>query len=321
MLQLGPHKQSAATVLSGMAMGVDGRRPDLAARLAAEDGLLPALASFAQRASGLQAGAAAHALAIIARVGGTGIASLVGRTEGAIPALVRALRQGFHVRVSSLTLDALRTIAAASPQDLGRRILDAGAADAAVAAVARTQSGLAPPQAAVAADVLAAMQLPHSAGALLLRLADLDAATVTAALAGPLASGGTAASAFARDLLAAAPLSLGPAAIEALVRQAEAAAQARARAAALEALAAASAAEADAARPRLCAACGQQREAAGAGRLRPCAGCSGEGPAGRVLYCGADCQRAHWPAHRAYCKQAAAGTAAAAKAAAPGGVS
>ncbi|GBF88839.1 hypothetical protein Rsub_01740 [Raphidocelis subcapitata] len=79
----------------------------------------------------------------------------------------------------------------------------------------------------------------------------------------------------------------------------------------------ADAAEADAVRPHACTGCGLQGESAGAGRLRPCAGCSGKGPAGRVLYCGADCQRAHWPAHKAYCKRAAA--AAAADEAAPGG--
>jgi hypothetical protein len=273
---------SAVCVLAGMVEGGDHlRRPNLASRFAAEDGLLPALAAFARRASGQEAIQAVHTLAIIACSGGDGLASLVDRTEGAIPALVRALREGEGTRVASTALDALLTIAAASPQHLGRRIQDAGAADAVVRLAARAHGGLAPPQAPVV----------DSAAALLKILAASQAAMVTAALAGLLARGGTAANAFARDLLAAAPLSLGPVAIQALARQAEAAAQGRARAAALEALAAASAAEADPARPRFCVACGQQREATGTGRLRPCAGCSGKGPAGRVLYCGADCQR------------------------------
>ena len=328
MLQRGPsdgYAINAANALANMAAGVDGLRADLAARLAAEDGLVLALAAFAQQCSSMHVVTAGHALAAIVACttqGGGDLASLVGRTEGAIPALVRALREADNAGVAIPAVGALDTIAAASPQDLGRRVLEAGTADAAVAAVARTHIGLAPAQAAVVANPSATTALTGYVADLLRTLAALDAATVTAALAGLLAPGGTAASAFARGLLAAAPLSLVPVAIEALARQAKAAAQVCARAAALQALAASSAAEADATRPRLCAACGRlQCAAAGAVRLRPCSGCNGRGPAGRVLYCGAGCQRAHWPVHKAYCKQAAAAAAAAAdaKGAAPGG--
>jgi hypothetical protein len=302
LLQHGPGDNAAlnaSRAVAGMAAGLDGLRPDLAARLAAKDGLLLTLAASAQRFSGLQASQAVLGLANIVACtpqGGSDLASLVGRTEGAIPALVRALREGDDDRLALLVMLALTTIAAAGPQDLGQRILDAGTAHAAVAVVALAHGGC--------ADALLASQLKASAAALLQTLTPLDADAVTATLASLLAPGGTAASAFARGLLAAAPLWLGPVAIEALARQADATAEARARAAALQALAAASAAEAAATRPRLCTACGRlQCDAAGGVRLRPCSGCSGKGPAGRVLYCGAGCQRAHWPVHKAYCKQ------------------
>jgi hypothetical protein len=294
----------AVHALSNMAVGVDGLRPELAARLAAEEGLLLGLAAFAQSSSGTAAASAAQTLAVLATAGDSDLANLVGGTEGAIPALVRALsREAGDATVVIAAMAALEAVAAASPERLGRRMLDAGTVAAAVAVVAGSQDGLAPQQAAVMAGC------PSPAAALkslLQTLATLDTAAVTAALAPLLAPSGTAASAFARDLLSAAPLSLGPLAIAALARQVEAAAQVRARAAALEALTAAAAVEADATRPRLCAACGLQGETVGAGRLRPCAGCTGKGPAGLVLYCGADCQRAHWRAHKAYCKKAAA---------------
>jgi hypothetical protein len=299
MLQRGGRGDSAARnaayALADMAVGLDGRRPDLASRIAAEDGLLPALAAFAQRSDGLEAGAAVRALAAVACAGGDDLTSLVGRTEGAIPALVRDLEEDGNTGFGILALVALRTIAAASPQDLGRRVLDAGAADVAAAAVFRTHGSLAQPRAAVVEDAWPDAELSVAAAELLQTLAALDAAAVTAALARLLAHCATAASTFARDVLTGAPLSLGPVAIEALARQVKARAQVHSRAAALEALAAAAAVEGDAARPRLCAACSLQRVAAGTGRLRPCAGCSGKGPAGRVLYCGADCQRAHRP--------------------------
>jgi hypothetical protein len=291
LLRRGPDNSPgyhAACVLCDMAAGDDGDRPDLAARVAAEDGLLPALAAFAHRTSSQEAIPAVRALAAIARAGGDRVASRVGRSAGAVPALVRALREGGGATVAIPALEALATIADASPPDLRLHILDAGAADAAVAAVARAHGRFAPPPTAGVADLLGVMRLGTFAGALLKFLAAVDAAAVTAPLARLLASSDAAQVAFARDLLAAPPLSMGPVALKALVRQAQAAAQARARAAALEALAAASAAEADAARPQLCAACGKQSKAAGAGRLRPCAGCSGKGPAGRVQYCGAD---------------------------------
>jgi hypothetical protein len=56
------------------------------------------------------------------------------------------------------------------------------------------------------------------------------------------------------------------------------------------------AAPAAAAPARACAACGVAPEPGGAVRLRLCAGCSA------VRYCSAECQRAHWKAHRAACK-------------------
>jgi hypothetical protein len=313
MLQWGAGDRGAyhaPCTIASMAVGVGGLRPELGARLAAEEGLVPALAGFAQSSSGADAVPAANALAAMASTGGEDLANLVGSTEGAIPALVRALsREAGGAKVASAAMTALEAIAAASPERLGRRVLDAGAVAAAVAVVAGSQDGLAPQQAPVyMAGPSPAVALKCAAD-LLQTLATLDTAAVTAALAPLLAPSGTAATAFARYLLGAAPLSLGPVAIAALARQVEAAAQVRARAAAVEALTAAAAVEADATRPRLCAACGLQREAAGAGRLQSCAGCRGKGPAGRVLYCGEDCQRAHWPAHKAYCKKAAAAAA------------
>jgi hypothetical protein len=309
MLQWGAGDRAAgfgACAIASMVVGVDGLRPELAARLAAEEGLVPALAGYAQ-SSGAGAVPAANTLVAMACAGGKDLTNLVGGTEGAIPALVRALsREAGGAKVEPAAMIALEAIVTASPERLGRRVLDAGAVAAAVAVVAGSPDGLAPQQ---AADMAGCPSPAAALKSLLQTLATLDTAAVTAALAPLLAPSGTAASAFTRDLLGATPLSLGPLAIAALARQVEAAAQVRARATVLEALTAAAAVKADATRPRLCAACGLQREAAGAGRLRPCAGCTGKGSAGRVLYCGADCQRAHWPAHKAYCKQAAAAAA------------
>jgi hypothetical protein len=304
----------AVRALESMAVGVDGLRPELAARLAAEEGLIAALAAFAQSSSGVAVAVqpvAARTLSAMACAGGNDLANLVGSTEGTIPALVRAISRevGDATIVPVLmAAKALEAIAATSPERLGRRVLDAGAAAAAMAVIAASLDALAPQQAAGVVDPSSAAAL-ESAASLLRRLATLDAAAVAAAIAPLLALSGTTASDFARAFLADAPLCLGPAAISALARQAEAAAQGRARAAALEALTAAAAVEADATRPRLCAACGVQQDAAGAVRLRPCAGCSEKGPAGRVLYCGVDCQRAHWPAHKAHCKKAVAAAA------------
>jgi hypothetical protein len=137
MLQRNPSDDCAvhaANALTGVAAGVDGVRPDLASRLAAEDGLVLALAACAQQCSSQYAVTAVRALAAVACAGGADLASLVGRTQGAIPALVRALREADDGGLAIIPLNALATIAAASPQDLGRRVLDAGAAGAAVAA-------------------------------------------------------------------------------------------------------------------------------------------------------------------------------------------
>ena len=297
MLQRGAGDGSAlhaVGALSRMVAGDDGVRQELAVCLAAEKGIVPALAAFAQSSSGMNTAVAARALSAMACAGGNDFANLVGSTQGTIPALVRALsREAGDAKAATMAAKALEAIAAASPERLGRRVLDAGGAATAVAVIAASLDALAPQQAAGVLDPQASSAAAlKSAAALLRRLATLDAAAVTAALALLLALSGTPASAYARALLGDAPLSMEPAAISALARQAEAAAQGRARTAALEALTAAAAVEADAARPRLCAACGVQQDAAGAVRLRPCAGCCGKGPAGRVLHCGADCSAA-----------------------------
>ncbi|GBF96935.1 hypothetical protein Rsub_09015 [Raphidocelis subcapitata] len=104
------------------------------------------------------------------------------------------------------------------------------------------------------------------------------------------------------QLLSSPPLSLPAEPVAVLARSADAAAALEARAVALEALARAAAGEA-LARPAACAACGQV--AGGGVKLAACAGCAG-GPAGRVAYCGGDCQRAARPAHRPYCQAVAA---------------
>jgi hypothetical protein len=45
--------RQAVCALESMAVGVDGLRPELAARFVAEEGLIPALAAFAQSSSGM----------------------------------------------------------------------------------------------------------------------------------------------------------------------------------------------------------------------------------------------------------------------------
>ncbi|GBG00050.1 hypothetical protein Rsub_12875 [Raphidocelis subcapitata] len=288
---------AAAAALLWMAADKNGdARPEVVRRIAAEGGLLPALAAAVQR-GGSAARDSIGVLTAVVSVGEEQLVRLLSAAEGVIPALVGAVRTSTVVATALNAANALGEIAATSPQDLGRRVLDAGAAEAAVEAIARGSG--------------------QAVTGLLQVLLAVDAAKVAAALATALPPPFTAATA-ARAVLASAPLSLGAVAIEALAHAAEAAAPLSARAEALEALALAAAAEADATRPRACAACGLQRESAGAGRLRPCAGCSGKGPAGRVLYCSRDCQRAHWPAHKAYCKRAAA-AAATAERSAPGG--
>ncbi|GBF92435.1 hypothetical protein Rsub_04539 [Raphidocelis subcapitata] len=287
---------AAVETLARMAVG-DGRcpRPDVLCRLAAEEGVLPALAAAAQ-SGGLVARESARVITAISTLPEEQIARMLCGVEGVVPTLVSVVRTSTDALTVRLAAYALKHIAATSPQDLGRRVLDAGAAEAAVEAMAREPD--------------------QAISCLLQALLAVDAAKVAAVLAAALPPPATVTTISARAVLASASLSLGPVAVEALAHAAEAAATLRARVAALEALASAAAAEADATRPHACAACGLQRESTGAGRLWPCAGCSGKGPAGRVLYCDADCQRAHWPAHKAYCKRAAA---AAAAQSAPGG--
>ncbi|GBF92436.1 hypothetical protein Rsub_04540 [Raphidocelis subcapitata] len=289
---------ASVEALAGMAVG-DGRcpRPDVLRRLAAEEGVLLALAAAAQ-SGGRVAHPSVRVLTAISSLPEEQIARMLCGVESMVPALVSVVRTSADALTVRFAAHALKHIAATSPQDLGRRVLDAGAAEAAVEAMARE-----PDQAM--SDLLQA-------------LLAVNAAKVAAVLAAALPPPATVTTISARAVLASASLSLGPVAVEALAHAAEAAATLRARMAALEALASAAAAEADATRLCACAACGLQRESTAAGRLWPCAGCSGKGPAGRVLYCDADCQRAHWPAHKAYCKRAAAAAAAAAQSA-PGG--
>ncbi|GBF89413.1 hypothetical protein Rsub_01985 [Raphidocelis subcapitata] len=293
----GDAASAAATALFYVAADRNGPRPELLRRLAAEEGVLPALAAAVQRGGDAAVGSLCL-LSSFAWVGEEQLVRLWSGAEGVLPALVSVVRTSANDGNVLYAADALEQIAATSPQDLGRSVLDAGAAEAVVQAMARGSDQV--------------------VSGLLQALLAVDAAKVAAVLAAALPPPFTAATIRARTALASAPLSLGSVAVEALAHAAEAAATLRARAAPLEALASAGAAEADAARPRACAGCGLQGESAGAGRLRPCAGCSGKGPAGCVLYCGADCQRAHWRAHKAYCKRAAA-AAAAAERSSPGG--
>ncbi|GBF89415.1 hypothetical protein Rsub_01987 [Raphidocelis subcapitata] len=288
---------AAASALLCVATDGSSPRPEVLRRLAAEEGVLPALAAAVQR-GGVTGPNSLCLLSAAVLVGEEQLVRLVSGAEGVIPALVSAMRTIADEATALYAARALEQIAATSPQDLGRSVLDAGAAEAAVQAMARGSDQ-------VVSGLLQAMLA-------------VDAAKVAAVLAAALPPPYTAATIRARTALASAPLSLGPVAVKALAHAAEAAATLRARAAVLEALASAAAVEVDAARPRACAGCGLQGNTAGAGRLRPCAGCSGKGPAGCVLYCGADCQRAHWRAHKAYCKRAAA-AAAAAERSAPGG--
>jgi hypothetical protein len=71
MLQLGPSDYRAcraSCVLASMAVGIGGRRNELAARLAAEERLVLALARFAQHSSGADIEAAALVLGAMACV-------------------------------------------------------------------------------------------------------------------------------------------------------------------------------------------------------------------------------------------------------------
>ncbi|GBF89130.1 hypothetical protein Rsub_01847 [Raphidocelis subcapitata] len=214
---------------------------------------------------------------------------------GLLEALARAagcVEEG-EARVQSQAAAAFAHIAEAAPQH-AQRLAGSGKALGALAALLCSDS----------ADTV-------DAATCALRAAAAAApSAVAAALAAPSAGP------RARELLQQPPLSLPAAAAGALSLAAARAAALGARAAALEALAAAAGGEAEAARPEACVACGQE---AGPGmRLKPCTGCAG-GPAGRVLYCGAACQRADWKRHKAFCKLAAAAAKEAATAAAAGG--
>ncbi|GBF89411.1 hypothetical protein Rsub_01983 [Raphidocelis subcapitata] len=298
-LSRGEGDAAAAAASALLCVATDGSspRPEVLRRLAAEEGVLPALVAAVQR-GGVTGPNSLYLLSAVVLVEEERLVGLLSGAEGVIPALISAMRTSADEATALNAARALAQIAATSPQDLGRSVLDAGAAEAVVQAMARGSD--------------------QAVSGLLQALLVVDAAKVAAVLATALPPPYTAATIRARTALASAPLSLGSVAVEALAHAAEVAATLRARTAALEALASAAAAEADAAQPRACAGCGLQGESAGAGRLWPCAGCSGKGPAGCVLYCDADCQRAHWPAHKPYCKRAAA-AAAAAERSAPGG--
>ncbi|GBF95095.1 hypothetical protein Rsub_07679 [Raphidocelis subcapitata] len=209
---------------------------------------------------------------------------------GMMEALARAAGCGKR-RVAAEAALAFARIAKAAPEHARRLAASREALQALVALVESANRR--------AADV-AASALREAASA--------APSTVAAALATP------AAAARGRAMLLQPPLSLPAKAAAALALMGARADALPPRIAALEALVAAVAGEAKAVHTKACAACVQHEGEAG-GRLRPCTGCKG-GPAGRVLYCGAVCQRADRARHRAYCKLAAA---ASVEAAAPAG--
>ncbi|GBF89132.1 hypothetical protein Rsub_01849 [Raphidocelis subcapitata] len=201
---------------------------------------------------------------------------------GLLEALARAAGCGEEgeARVEFQAAAAFAHIAEAAPQH-ARRLAGSGKALGALAALLCSGS----------ADTV------HAAVCALRAAAAEAPGAVAAALAAPSAGP------RARALLQQPPLSLPAEAAGALTLTAAKETALQSRVAALEAVAAAAGRESEAARPEACVACGQE---AGAGvRLKPCASCAA-GPAGRVLYCGAACQRADWKRHKAFCKLAAA---------------
>ncbi|GBF98313.1 hypothetical protein Rsub_10976 [Raphidocelis subcapitata] len=209
--------------------------------------------------------------------------------DGALPALVSALGSG-NTAAAAAASRCLRAAALGAP--LAERIAGAGGA---LPALARRFGG----GDAAAGDALRAVAAAGHGACVAAAAAEL-LAPAGGAGAGAADEG---AAGRARALLLAEPLSLPEVAVDALARCAATTSRLRARVQALEALLAAAAAEA-AARPEACAA-GACRKSGADVRLKPCAGCQG-GPAGRILYCSPQCQRADWQRHKPYCRAAAA---------------
>ncbi|GBF89131.1 hypothetical protein Rsub_01848 [Raphidocelis subcapitata] len=258
--------------------------------MAAAPGVLPLLLRDAASYDHRNAYIALTALKTICALGAPE-ARQVAAAPGAVEALAAALRRWRS------SLDGERLLAFHSAAD-------------ALASIARADAAHAQKVAAAVPDMLQLLVGALASGDRGGESAAVDAAVCALSAAATEAPGAVAAALAApssgpraRALLQQPPLSLPAEAAGALALAASKEAALQSRVAVLGALAAAAGGEAEAARPEACVACGQE---AGPGmRLKPCTGCAG-GPAGRVLYCGAACQRADWKRHKAFCKLAAA---------------